>query len=226
MSSSVCAEGKVSITDINLLNGLRIASLSGSSPLNQYSPVAGRPLIKIDQIADWESSRVLGGRPPTFTFAIRFLNQILKRISMTPIVQVGTILIGEESPRITEVLALQSEPYFGNWSVVKALDGFTLGDKIHAARWNFIFMADEIKATFLGAVGASKVRGALQQIAQKAKEQNFNCLEVTGIAVKSFLGVPYTTVSAHSRHIQQGYRLESTESRRNGRRGAERAKGR
>jgi len=144
---------------------------------------------------------------------------------MTPIVQVGTILIGEKSPRMTEVLALQSEPYFGNWSVVKALDGFALGDKIHAARWNFLFMADEIKATFFGAIGASKVRGALQQIAQKVKHLNFNCLEVTGIVARSFLGVPYTTVSAHSRHIQQGYRLDSIESRQNGRRDAEQARG-
>ena len=38
---------------------------------------------------------------------------------MTPIVQVGTVLIGEGSPRMIEVLALQSEPYFGNWNVVK-----------------------------------------------------------------------------------------------------------
>lgn len=140
---------------------------------------------------------------------------------MTPIVQVGTILIGEESPRMAEVLALQSEPYFGKWSVVKALDGFTLGDKIHAARWNFLFMADEIKATFFGAMGANKIRGALQKIAQKVKHQNFNCLEVTGIVAGSFLGVPYTTVSAHSRHIQQGYRLDGSESRQNGRRDAE-----
>src|ERR1700690_3846382 len=115
---------------------------------------------------------------------------------MTPIVQVGTILIGEKSPRMTEVLALQSEPYFENWSVVKAPDGFTLGDKIHAARWNFLFMADEIKATFFGAIGANKIKGALQQITQKVKHQSFNCLEVTAIVAKSFLGVPYATVSA------------------------------
>ncbi len=140
---------------------------------------------------------------------------------MTPIVQVGTILIGDESPQMAEVLTLQSEPYFKNWRVVKTLDGFTLGDKIHAARWNFLFMADEIKTTFLGAIEASKIREALQQIAQKVEDQNFNCLEVTGIVTKRFFGVPYVTVSAHSRHIQQGYRLGSIESRQNGRRNAE-----
>ncbi len=138
---------------------------------------------------------------------------------MIPIVQVGSVLIGEESPHMAEALALQSEPYFGNWSVVKLLDGIALDDKIHAARWNFLFMADEIKATFFGAVGAGKIQRALQQIARKVKHQNFNCLEVTAIVAKHFLGVPYTTVSAHSRHIQQSYRLDSIETRQNAGRG-------
>ena len=42
----------------------------------------------------------------------------------------------------------------------------------------------------------------------KVSNQNFNCLEVTGIASKRFAGVPYTIVSGHRRHIQQGWRLE------------------
>ncbi|MFZ3340852.1 MAG: hypothetical protein WA609_09665 [Terriglobales bacterium] len=136
---------------------------------------------------------------------------------MAPIVQVGTVLIGEESPRMKEVLALQREPYFENWSVVKLLDGITLDKTIHAARWNFLFMAGEIKATFFGAIGADKIRRALEQIARKVKDQNFNCLEVTAIVAKRFLGVPYATISAHSRHIQQSYRLDNVETRQNGR---------
>jgi hypothetical protein len=139
---------------------------------------------------------------------------------MTPLVQVGTVLIGEESPRMAEVLALQSEPYFGNWSVLKVLDSFTLDRKIHAARWNFLFMADEIKSSFFGAIGEAKIKEALRQIAQKVSYQNFNCLEVTAIVAKRFLGVPYATVSAHSRHIQQSYRLDALETRENGRRDA------
>lgn len=139
---------------------------------------------------------------------------------MTPLVQVGTVLIGEESPHMAEVLALQSEPYFGNWSVLKVLDSFTLDRKVHAARWNFLFMADEVKSSFVGAIGESKIKEALRQIARKVKHQNFNCLEVTSIVAKRFLGVPYATVSAHSRHIQQSYRLDTLETRKNGRRDA------
>ncbi len=37
--------------------------------------------------------------------------------------------------------------------------------------------------------------------------------DVTGIVANRFLGVPYTTVSAHSRHIHQGWRLDGAEER-------------
>jgi hypothetical protein len=132
---------------------------------------------------------------------------------MTPNVQVGTILI-EEGPRIAQVLGLESEPYSGNWSVIQALDGFSLDRKIHAAGWNFFFMAAEVKVMIFGAVGATKIQRALKRILEKVRQQNFNCLEVTGIVAKHFLGVPYATVSAHSRHIQQGCLLGSAQERR------------
>lgn len=143
---------------------------------------------------------------------------------MDPIIQVGTILIGDESPRMTEALALQSDPYFENWGVVRTLNAFVLDNKIHDAGWNFFFMATEVKAMFFGATGAEKVKSALKRIMEKVKPQNFNCLEVTGIVAKSFLGVPYTSVSVHSRHIQQSSQLDSIESRQNGRRDAAWAK--
>ena len=122
---------------------------------------------------------------------------------------------------MAEVLALESEPYLENWSVVKALDGFAMDRRIHAAQWNFFFLAGEVKVMFFGVIGATKVREALKRILRKVKQQNFNCLEVTGIVAKRFLGVPYATVSAHSRHIQQSCQLDSIETRRNGRRDAE-----
>jgi len=133
---------------------------------------------------------------------------------MTPKVQLGTILIGEESPRMAEVLALESEPYFEHWSVVKAVDAFALDSRIRAARWNFFFLAGEVKVMFFGAIGANKVLKALKRIARRVRQQNFNCLEVTGIVAKRFLGVPYATVSVHSRHIQQDCQLEDMDRRR------------
>ena len=143
---------------------------------------------------------------------------------MPPTVQVGAILI-EEGPLMTRVLGLESEPYSGSWSVVKALDVFALDRRIHAAGWNFFFMAAEVKGMFFGALGAKKIQNALKRILGKVRGRDFNCLEVTGIVAKRFLGVPYATVSAHSRHIQQSCYLDDAEGRRTSRRDAEWARG-
>jgi len=143
---------------------------------------------------------------------------------MTPTLRVGTILI-EERPLIMKFLGLESEPCSGRWSVVNALDGFALDRKVHAAGWNFLFMAAEVKVTFFGALGRAKIQNALQRILVKVRPQSFNCLEITGIVAKRFLGVSYATVSAHSRHIQPSCYLDGAEERRTSQRDAELAKG-
>ena len=143
---------------------------------------------------------------------------------MPPAVKVGAILI-EESQLMTQLLGLESEPYSGNWSLVKVLDGFALDRKIRASGWNFFFMAAEEKAMFFGAPGAKKIENALKQILGKVKQQHFNSLEVTGIVARRFLGVPYVIVSAHSRHVQQSCYLDGAEARRTSQRDAEWARG-
>ena len=132
---------------------------------------------------------------------------------MTPTVQVGTILIAD-CPLITQFLGLESEPYSGRWSVVQGLDGFALDRKIHAARWNFFFMAGEVKVMFFGSLGTTKIRNAVRRILAKVRPQSFNSLEVTEIVAKRFLGMRYATVSAHSRHIQPSCYLDRLDIRR------------
>jgi hypothetical protein len=127
---------------------------------------------------------------------------------MPPTVQVGAILM-KDWPGMNQLLGIESEPCSGEWSLLKVLDGFTLDRKIHAVGWNFFFMAAEVKVMFWGSLGAVKMQRALKRILEKVKLQQFNGLEVTQIVARRFLGVPYVTVSAHSRHMQQSCYLES-----------------
>ena len=143
---------------------------------------------------------------------------------MQPAIQPGAILINDWPPG-TPRLSLESEPYSGNWRLVQALDGFALDRRIHAAGWNFFFMAAEVKVTFFGAVGAKKIQSAVKRILGKVKRQNFNSLEVTGIAAKRFLGIRYATVFAHSRHLQHGCYLDGSQARQASQRNAEWARG-
>lgn len=139
---------------------------------------------------------------------------------MAPNVQVGTILM-KEWPGVTQLLGLESEPCTGEWSLLKVLDGHALDRKIHAAGWNFFFMAAEVKAMFFGSLTAAKVRSALKRILTKVNRQNFNGIEITAIVASHFVGIPYVTVYAHSRHLQQSCYLESTDKRRSFRRDSE-----
>jgi hypothetical protein len=157
------------------------------------------------------------------TVALRHLQRVVSGGPMSATVQVGTILM-KEWPGMAQLLQLESEPCSGNWSLIKTLDGVSLDHKIRAAGWNFFFMAAEIKAMFFGVPGAAKIKNALQRILAKVKPQHFNGLEVTGIVSSHFLGVPCVTVSAHSRHMQQGCYLDNSEARQVSHNSAERAR--
>jgi hypothetical protein len=128
-------------------------------------------------------------------------------------VKVGTILM-KEWPGMPQLIGFETEPCFEEWSAVKALEPFALDRKIHAAGWNLFFMAAEVKTMFFGSLKAAKVQSALQRILAKVKPEHFNGLEVTAIVARHFFGVPYVTVSAHSRHMQHSCNLDSSEVRR------------
>ena len=114
---------------------------------------------------------------------------------------------------MTKLIGLASEPYAASWSLVKLLNGFDFDRKMRASGWTFFFMAAEVKATYFGALGVNKIRDAVKRILGKVEDQHFNGLEVTGIAAKHFFGIPYTVVTAHSRHVQQGCSLDGIEQR-------------
>ncbi len=132
---------------------------------------------------------------------------------MPPRIRVGTILM-KDWPGTTPPLNLETEPCSEEWSSLQVLDGFALDRKIHAAGWNFFFMASEVKVMFFGSLGAAKIQNALKRILGKVKPQHFNSLQVTEIVARRFLGVPYVTVSAHSRHMQQSCYLDSADARK------------
>ena len=117
-------------------------------------------------------------------------------------IKTGTILI-EEGALLPESLQFESDPYSDGWRSVNNLDGCGLGRKIREAGWTFFYMAGEIKASVFGFDREKALRRAVNRVLANLKSEKFNCLEITRVAAKRFLGLPYVTVSAHPRHIQQ-----------------------
>jgi hypothetical protein len=143
---------------------------------------------------------------------------------MSSTFQVGSILM-KECPQTTQLLGLETEPCSEKWNLLTIPEGSALDKKISAAGWNFFFLAAEVKVTFFGSIGAEKMQNALKRILAKVKQQHFNSLQVTEIVARHFFGVPYVTVSAHSRHIQQGCYLDSPAARQMSQNDAESARG-
>jgi hypothetical protein len=114
----------------------------------------------------------------------------------------GTILI-KDGTLLPDALEIESEPCATGWRIVKNLDASELGRKIHEAGWSFFCVAGEVKGTILGFEGQVAVRRAVKRILANLKLEGFNGLEITQVEVKRFLGLPYASVCAHSRHIQE-----------------------
>ncbi|MGB2633461.1 MAG: hypothetical protein WAM58_05950 [Candidatus Acidiferrum sp.] len=117
-----------------------------------------------------------------------------------------TVLI-QENTVLPAGLAVDTEPAFSGWKAVRNLDGYELGRAIHKANWNFFYLAGEIRAIAFGHKGQKTRLQAVKRIVGKLKGKQLNCLEITSIVQKSFLGFPFVTVSANSRHIQESVYL-------------------
>ena len=121
---------------------------------------------------------------------------------MTDAIKTGTILI-ENDASMPNSLRLEGNSYSGGWRSVSNLDLNQLDVAIHKAGWTFFFMAGEIKITAFGFDKERAVRRAVKRVITNVESHNCNCVEITGVSEKSFLGMPYVNVSAHSRHIQE-----------------------
>ena len=117
-------------------------------------------------------------------------------------VTTGTILIKEGTP-LPECLRLESEPYLKGWRLVENLDSRGLDRKIREAGWTFFYMAGGVSATAFGSDLEKTTRRAIKKLIASMELDGFNCLEIAQVVARRFLGLPYVTVSAHPRHIQQ-----------------------
>lgn len=125
----------------------------------------------------------------------------------------GAILIKDYAV-LPKELRLEAEPGVAGWSLVKDFDGYRLDREIQKAGWHFFCLAGEIEATVVGINRQKMVRRAIGRIVAKSRSKQFNSLEVTRMSSKRFLGVPYMSVGAQSRHIQESLFLSTTERSR------------
>lgn len=125
---------------------------------------------------------------------------------------VGTVLI-RENTLLPANFAVETEASFPGWRAVINLNGHELGRKIQKANWNVFYLAGAITTIAFGRETKKTVHRAMRRIIAKLKKGKFNSLEITGLIAKQFLGIPYLSVMANSRHIQESLYLVPFENR-------------
>jgi hypothetical protein len=121
---------------------------------------------------------------------------------MANTIKTGTILI-REGALLPESLLIESEPYAPGWSLVKRLDIDGMSQTIGKAGWAFLYMAGVIRTSAFGFDEEKTTRKAIKRVIEHMRSKKFNCLEITQVVAERFLWLPFVTVSARSRHIQE-----------------------
>jgi hypothetical protein len=121
---------------------------------------------------------------------------------MTDSIHVGTILI-EDGTHTPESLVVATEHYLAGWSSILGSTSAQLGKEIENAGWTFFYMAGEIRASGFGFDDQSRTARAIAHVVNAVRRENCNGLEITQMRRRSFLGLPYTSLVAHARHIQE-----------------------
>jgi hypothetical protein len=117
-------------------------------------------------------------------------------------VRIGTMLI-ENGTRTPESLEVGTAPYSAGWSFITDSTSVQLGKDIEKLGWTFFFMAGQIYGAGFGFSDKARMDRAVGQLIHMVTQEKCNCLEITGIKRRSFLGISHTSVDAHARHIQQ-----------------------
>ncbi len=121
---------------------------------------------------------------------------------MTDRIRVGTMLIEDGTPT-PESFVVGTEPYSPGWSSIITSTSAQLGRELESAGWTFFYMAGEIRTSGFGFNDQSRTSRAVAHVMSAVKLQHCNCLEITQMRRRSFLGLHYTSLVAHARHIQK-----------------------
>jgi hypothetical protein len=121
---------------------------------------------------------------------------------MTDPITAGSILI-QDGTHLPTALSLRNGSDSNGWSALNGARAAFEQD-VHDAGWTFFFLAGEMHINVFGFDRANSLQTALRRLGARVKSHNCNGIEITQVTGKSFLKIPYISVSAHARHLQKG----------------------
>src|ERR1700758_4918737 len=119
----------------------------------------------------------------------------MRKDQLRDAIREGAVLI-KDGTLLPETLQIETEPCVPGWRLVKDLNGYALDRKVDAAGWTFFCLAGEIGTIAFGTDEKSMLPRAIKQILAAPRSKPFNSLEITRVAYKRLLGLPYLSVGA------------------------------
>ena len=123
----------------------------------------------------------------------------------------GTVLF-RDGTIFPEALQCESGSSPPGWRSFKEFNGYGLDRKFQNEGWHFFYFAGENKITVVGREGEKTIRKAIKRIQASLKFEKINSFEITRVAFKTFFGVPYMSLSFHTRNIQERMLLPGDET--------------
>ncbi len=123
----------------------------------------------------------------------------------------GTILIRRGTALPPEA-KFEISDFCRNWDVVGESD--QVDGRLRVSGWNLFFIASSLRSFCFGS-SDDGLRKAVRRLVRLVEPLSLNCLQITHIANRELLGIPYRVVFAHPCHIQKSCFLPNAETRRN-----------
>jgi len=128
--------------------------------------------------------------------------------------EVGSKLV-EQGASLPRELELTSEKFGKYWHVAASRGAFF--DQVAASGWHLFFIAERLNTVSVGINREDAIRRGVERLAARVRAASFNCMEVTEITNRQFLGIPYVFIAADMLHIQRGFILDQQDSRKQAR---------
>jgi hypothetical protein len=122
-------------------------------------------------------------------------------MTTTDEIAAGSILI-DGGARLPNSLLLQGKPDSNGWTALNGARS-AFETEIREAGWTFFFMAGKVKTAVFGFDKRKALRTALKRLIANVKSHHCNGIEIEQVTEKTFLKLPYVSVSAHARHLQK-----------------------
>jgi len=130
--------------------------------------------------------------------------------------QVGSKLV-EQDAHMPRVLELNSLNFIDQWRVLSSTSRNTLFDQVAASGWHLFYIAGHLNTMSIGRDREHALQRGVRRLAAKVRSESYNCLEVTEIKTRHFLGIPYLFIAADMLHIQRGFVLDANSTRKESR---------